>query len=338
MDIEQAFDELQREVNVPEGADAKARERRDLFRNAFASVAEVTDVIPSGSLARGSQIDPIHDVDLVMVFDADEHPEWGQPGDSAEDALNHTQSLIKEHLGTGDGSFAREVRLATTRNHSVKCWLDDPEKDGAFTVDVMPALRHSDGHLVVPEKLSKDWIETDPELLIRLVREKHTEQFRFVSLVRILKRWNKDTKAGMKSLVVELLALEHLEQGERPEALYRFFSAAAERIDRRTVDDPAGLCGVVDPDMDVALAKEKLDEAASEAWFAVIAQGDGKTDNALCRWRNVFGDIFPEPECGCASIEAEPDDVAGGLVIITGAGAGAAVIDEPRPIVDAPQG
>jgi predicted nucleotidyltransferase len=337
MNLTEAFDELQREVNVPEGADTKARERRDLFRDAFASVDDVVEVIPSGSLARGSQIDPIHDVDLVMVFDPAEHPDWGDPGDSAEQALEYTREIIKERLGTNGGTFAEEVRLATPRNHSVKCWLDDPEKDGAFTVDVMPALRHPDGHLRVPEKLSKDWIETDPELLIRLVREKHTEQFRFVSLVRVLKRWNKDKKAGMKSLVVELLALDHMEQGERPEALYRFFSAAAERIDRQAVEDPAGLCGEVDPDMDTALAKETLDGAASEAWHAVIAQGDGKTDIAACRWRNVFGDIFPEPEGGCAL--DENDESSGLFTIITGAGTAAPKVkDEPRPIIDAPQG
>ncbi len=333
MDINAAFDTLQTEVDVHDRADKKARARRDLFRKALGPEADVLEVFPSGSLARGSQISPIHDVDLVAVYDPEAHPDWGQDGDSAADALAYTHEQIRSLLGT-DGSYAAgEVRLIHDKNHSVKCFLDDPDEvELAFTVDVVPALRHN-GHLLIPEARNAKWVESDPEHLIELVRNRHADWNRFVPLVRALKRWNKDKGAGMKSLAIEVLALDFLPEETRPKALSRFFNAAASRI-QEPICDPAGLCGEIDPNMDRELAYEKLDAAASAAYQAVNAQDLGDTDKAACLWRDVFGDIFPEPECGCST----GTDTGTGTGLLIGIGGSTGVVDKPRPVVDAPQG
>lgn len=105
----------------------EARQRRNIFCDAFGELPEVSETIPSGSLARGTQRDPIHDVDLIMVFHASEHPDWDNGSGSAEAALEHARGLITQQLGVSDGSFARKVRRAHLRNHVVKCFLDDPD-------------------------------------------------------------------------------------------------------------------------------------------------------------------------------------------------------------------
>ncbi len=69
-----AFDTHQVVVNADPDSVHEARHRRNVFCDAFGTLSEVSETIPSGSLARGTQRDPIHDVDLIMVFDADEHP------------------------------------------------------------------------------------------------------------------------------------------------------------------------------------------------------------------------------------------------------------------------
>jgi len=329
MDINIAFDGLQREVNVDRGADVKARERRDIFRSAFTPEPDVARVFPSGSLARGSQIAPIHDVDMVIVFDAAEHPTWGSPGDSAEEALSEVRERVHELLGQSNGTCAQEVRRADVKNHSLKCFLDDPGQENAFTVDVVPALAYN-SHLLIPQARNKQWVESDPEHLIGRVLGRHAEWPRFVPLVRALKRWNKDSGAGMKSLTVEVLALTHLQEDTRAKALQQFFTAAHAHIYEPIVD-PAGLCGFIDRNMDVELAKAKLDKAASDAWYAVEAQGSGDTDEAACHWRGVFGDIFPEPEHGC------PKRKDNGKLGTFAIGAGTATVT-PRRVIDAPQG
>jgi hypothetical protein len=327
MDINAAFNDLQREVNAPQAAVDKAKKRRNLFCDAFAGDEDVTETLASGSLARGSQKNPIHDVDVIIGYDEAEHPDWGQPGSSAEDALRHVQDRVKELLGESDGTFAKEVRRTEVRNHSVKCWLDDPSVKGAFTVDVTPALRRGDELLLIPERKSSAWIETAPEYLIRVVAERHASWNRFVGLVRILKRWASDQPTEMKSLLLEVMALDHLPEEERPRALARFFTAASSAV-RLPVEDPAHVCGEIQPDLDRTAAAQDFERAAEAAWRAVEAEARGDTDHAACLWRTVFGEIFPEPPGGCGN----------GAAAAAGAAAVTTIARPRRPVRDAPQG
>ena len=340
MDLNDAFDTLQEAADADPEQVREARRRRDLFDTAFTPQDDVDEVVASGSLARSTQREPINDVDVIIVFAAKDHPDWGEPGDSSGDALDYLQGKVKALLGTNGGSVAEEVRLARPRNHSVKCWLDDPDRDDAFTVDAMPALRQVGGELLVPEKNSRDWIRTDPEHLIGEVRKRQQAWDLFRPLVRALKFWNDLKGKPMKSLTVEVLALHNLpvETG-RPRALQRFFQAAVNAIDR-PIKDPADLCGEIEPNLDRDAARKLLDDAASDAWKAINAQDAGDTDRAACLWRKIFGDEFPEPDAGCAD---DTDDGAGGLFNIgagvgAGAGAGQIGVDRPRPVTDAPQG
>lgn len=329
MDVESAFDEFQSAVNADPVQLEEARRRRDLFKKAFGAESDVERTFPSGSLARGTMLEPIHDVDLVVVYRSADHPDWGSPGTSAGAALDYVSGRVNALLGATSGTVAKEVRLASPRNHAVKCFLDDPEADDPFTVDVTPALEQEDGTLLIPEKSSSDWVAADPEDLIERIAVRHARWNRFVPVVRLLKHWNREVaKAGMKSLVVEVLAYNCIpdiydtDDGEhRPDALSRFFTAAALAVDQ-PVCDPAGLCGEIQPDLDVGLAKQKLQEAADGAYLALAAERRGDVDAAICQWRKVFGDKFPEPPGGCGRS--------------TGGKPAATVL--PRLIRDTPQG
>ena len=339
MDLNAAFDELQKAADADPGQVAQARRRRDLFRDAFDGEGEVVEVVASGSLARSTQREPINDVDVIIIFDAGEHPDWGEPGESAEDALKYTGSRVNTLLGATGGTFAKEVRLARPGNHAVKCFLDDPDDPDAFTVDAMPALRLPDGVLLVPEKSSKDWIRTDPEYLIQQVADQQQECELFRPLVRVLKLWKDVQDTGLKSLTVEVLALSHLPvESGRPQALYRFFNAIETSIENPIVD-PADECGEVQPDLDVQEAKKAISAAAKASWSAVSAQDQGDTDRAACLWRSVFGDAFPEPEGGCPDSGASDNEESafGPFGIGTGIATGIGISD-PRPVTDAPQG
>ncbi len=325
MSVESGFDDLQQDVDADVDAVHEARRRRDVFRTALGGLDEVKEVIPSGSLARGTHKDPIHDVDLIVVFRDDAHPEWhsgDESDDTADEALEHTRGRIKELIGS-NGTDGEEVRHTLLRNHSVKCFLDDPGDPDAFTVDVTPGLRRSAGGLWIPESLSQKWVPSDPEYLMRLVADRHADWPLFAKLVRVLKRWNSDHGDLMKSLVVELLALHHLDGTDRPHALSQFFTAAAAAV-QEPICDPADLCGEVQPDLDCDSVQEKLLEAAELAWHAIDLAGRGKGAQAMCKWQEIFGDIYPEPPGGCGSRGA-------------GVATGGAVVAK-RPIRDLAQG
>lgn len=315
--VDSGFDNLQTNVNVPPGPLGEARRRRDLFKTHLGQESDVTEVRPSGSLARGTHKDPVNDVDVVVVFDESEHPDWNQPGESAEEALEHVRTAVKARLGPDGTGDVRHTRL---RNHSVKCFLDDPDDPDAFTVDVAPALVRTAGGLWIPEQVNKRWIPSDPQFLIDVVAKRHADWNDFARLVRVLKRWNTDHGKHMKSLTVEVLALDHLPVESRQRALASFFAAAQDAV-WYPIEDPAGLCGPIQPDLDQAAASEALTKAADLAARAVEAEANNETRQAQCLWNKVFGEIYPEPYGGC------------------GTGTSAMIAPVPkRRVVDSPQG
>lgn len=318
-----SFDTFQTTVNADPSQLAKARERRDTVLDAMKSHDDVdgTDSFVSGSLARGTQRGQINDVDLVIVYKADEHPDWGEPGDSAEDALEHARGQVKDALGT-NGELGEEIRHTLIRNHAIKCFLDDPDDPEAFTVDIVPALRKGSGRLLIPEQLSSRWIESDPQYLINEVARRHEEWNEFAKLVRLLKHWNDHSDSEMKSLTIEVLALKHLPATEsRQKSIQRFFTAAEANI-LHGVSDPASVCGDIQPDLDLASTRRVLASAATVAWDAYTFGVDGEDVAAVCKWRELFGPDFPEPPDGC-------DDSGGSGVV---------GFVPPRRVRDTPQG
>ena len=331
MDINKAFDELQRVADADPEQVIEARRRRDLFDEAFDGEEDVLEVIPSGSLARSTQRDPINDVDLIMVFDHALQPTWGIAGESAAEALSETGTRVNALLGVTNGTFAQEVRLARPGNHAVKCFLDDPEAESPFTVDVMPALRQPDGTLLVPEKANDRWIRTDPELLISRVATRQSDWSLFRPLVRVLKLWKDVQDTGLKSLTVEVLALTNLpDESNRPRALQRFFTAAEQAIEL-PIEDPAGLCGPTQSELDRDRARAAITAAAKASWEAVVAQDEGETDRAACLWWSIVGDAFSQPPGGCPAAKKKTPAVVGAAAVGVGS-------VRPRPIRDAPQG
>jgi hypothetical protein len=297
-----AFDQFQTLVNADPSHVKDARTRRDVFCGAFRTLPDCTEQLPSGSLARGTQRDPIHDVDLIMVFDAEQHLDWDTGAGSAEVALEYVRGQVTDLLGVTRGSHARKVRHTLLRNHVVKCFLDDPDDPDAFAVEVMPALRVAGG-LRVPERKHNRWATVNPEYLMAAVAVRHAEWNKFAPMVRVIKAWKDHFGLDMKSLVAEILVLERLpspgafEELTRQVALQRFFTAAAAAV-MNGVHDPAGLCGEIQPNLDRAAVRARLLESADLAARAVAAEGRGDHVHALRLWRAVFGPDFPLPTTG----------------------------------------
>lgn len=315
MTVLDSFDSLQREIDADVEIVRLARERRDTFKMALAAASDVEIAWGSGSLARSTQLQPVHDVDLVVEFDADEHPDWGQDGDSAEEAIERCRDLVHELLSIENGTYAQLVRQVNTaeRNRAAKCFIDPPDADNAFTVDVMPALRRAD-KILIPFKSERRWTLADPEYLIDQVAERQRDWAQFRPLVRILKYWARQHTADagrVKSLVMEVLALDCLHEGNRPEALKNFFVEAS--LHSLRIEDPAGLSGVIQPDLDIAGLRRALEDSALAASAAMQAVANNDQSGASKHWQDVFGDAFPvvlppagEPDPGARPIRDSP--------------------------------
>ncbi|RBO79926.1 nucleotidyltransferase [Nocardia puris] len=321
MSVATAFAAFQQTVNADIKHVREARDRRDLFKKAFLPEPDILEVIPSGSLARGTHKDPIHDVDVILIFDPAEHPSWGVPGQSAADCLDYTRTRVNELLGATNGTVATAVRLARWRNHAVKCFLDDHEDPDAFTVDAMPAFRR-DGMLYVPEATSKKWIYCHPEYLIAETAARHAKWNKFAGTVRMLKKWAADQDIKIKSLVMEVLALHHLPlKSTQSAAVKQFFVTASYFIDGgNEVTDPANICGPIQSDLDYSEFAARLADARDNAVAAAQSQGNNDAHSAILHWGAVFGSDFPAPTAS------------------DGSPLPAAVPAGPRPVKDTPQG
>ncbi len=221
------------------------------------------------------------------------------------------------------------MRLIKPRNHSVKCFLDDPEDDAPFTVDAMPALRQDDGTLLIPEARNRKWVLTNPRLLIDEALAAHAEGRIYAPMVRVLKRWAKTrTGVDVRSLYVEMLAYECLPKtGSRQDALAGFFTAASVRVND-PVCDPAGLCGEIQPDLDVPALRATLEDAAGLADSAQWHESMQQDNVAVAKWGEILGPDFPQADSGGGG--GGGSGAGGGLA---GVGGGGAALDLPERVV-----
>ena len=216
---------------------------------------------------------------------------------SSEEALGRIHDEVKARLGIGAGTDDKLVRRADVRNRAVKCFIDPPDQEHAFTVDVMAALRQAPGTLLIPSTRDQDWSTAHPEYLIEQARQHHQDWSYFRPMVRVLKDWRLDIspQTKIKSLVMEVLALQCLPRsGTRPEALRQFFTAAAVQVNLG-VRDPAGYCGEIQPDLDTAALRDALLDAADLADLACDQAAHNDSDSAQRTWQELFGPDFPAP-------------------------------------------
>jgi hypothetical protein len=136
---------------------------------------------------------------------------------------------------------------------------------------------------------------------------------------------------------MEVLALRCLPDGDRPEALARFFTAAASDV-MYGVHDPAGYCGEIQPSLDRAKVRESMLTAADLANQALDVASADDLDRAVCLWRQVFGPEFPEPPSGCAGPGEKASRSLGAALFGATAASTASAPARPRRIRDFPQG
>lgn len=292
-----------------------AKWRRDVFIRKLKRLPDVVDVIPSGSLTRGTQTGTIRDVDLIVVFDSAQHPDYGIAGESgeaaesAQAAITHLENGLLEQLHPWRGATGGLLRETEQRRHVVKYQGDwaGPFREiipSAPPVDVMPAVRKG-SHLLIPER-GTGWIDVDPELLIRQVEQRQREWKYFKEVVGMVKAWARLNHLKMKNLAIEVMVLKYcprpgfFETLSVGEAVARLFEAAAKaRI--TSLKDPAGRCGEIDPHINFGKLCSALDRAAVLSRLAMDAEHLWKNRHHAVEdvihpdvfWRELFGKKYP---------------------------------------------
>lgn len=311
MESDEGFQSFSQAIKSDPIAVLLAKWRRDSFAEKLKQLPDVIDVIPSGSLARGTQIGPVHDVDLIVVYDKSKHPDYGKEKkseaaiQSAEDSITHTKNKLLEQLHPWigktlpDNETELHSHVVTYRGDFAGIYAE--VIPSAPPVDVMPAVREG-SHLLIPER-GTGWIDVDPEKLIRQVEQRQREWKYFTEVVGMVKHWAKINELHMKNLAVEVMVLKYcprpgfFETLSCGEAVARFFKAAA-HAHMTSLKDPAGRCGEIDPSLNFSRLQGALKRAAGLSRKAMDAEHALKNHAGVQAhpddfWRDLFGSKYP---------------------------------------------
>jgi len=289
--VTEAFRKFRSRLELTQKEQDDASRRQQEIRDVMDKSFKIADDFLTGSYKRWTKTKPLKDVDIFCVFHDDARPTY-RDGKHPSVILGDTEKALVDEYG--QESVGRLRRSVTVR------FAVASDEERIMSFDVVPAFTKA-SHYEIPDTAStKGWTETNP----KVHAEKATaanDAFggEWKGMVRMAKRWNETKDKPVKpSFLLEVMALEILRPpfgGDYPYEFLAFFATAAERIEENW-PDPAGLGPPVSDSMnaaDQATAKRLLTKAHYAVREAIELSRSGRNGDALGKYRDLFGDLFP---------------------------------------------
>lgn len=258
------------------------------------------DSFLAGSYARDTSIDPIKDVDVVIVTTYTEK-------DDPLSVLRELRKTLKKHYDKTDDETANQRR-------SVRVELVDE----GFTMDIIPAIapNGSDKPIKIPDRPLKKWIDTNPRGHVTLSEDRNGKsgeiggQHIYKPMVKLLRWWKHHQlpkQHNPKGFLVELLAYQcaPLKAAHWAESIKLTMDAIAAKYGSfRGNEKPPEFD---DPAMPGQKVKTKLAGAEFTAFLAKLDEGRALLDRAIKAedqdataklYCELFVTGFPCPESG----------------------------------------
>jgi len=251
-----------------------------------------------GSLARGTAIHPISDIDVLVLFQ-------GSP--TVEDpklAYGILESALKRvYKGrVVDKAILRRTprRERFFSSFGASVIVDLPQG----WLEVLPALHSENGHVVVPDRYLRRWIPTNHEAHAEYTEKRDgSTSGLYRSLVKAVKWWQYYSSPRQKFLngfVLECLVAMHMNAGS--DSLLTSFDALLIKINQRH-NTYARLRRVPELDVPAGYKITSITRAGHKRFMKLvvdtlrITQQALKADNieqTLSLWRQAFGSEFPQ--------------------------------------------
>ena len=245
---------------------------------------------PNGTAVAPEDYTGEYDVDLVCDVIAS--------GGSAAGALDDIEQRLAAH-----GTYQKLLRGEQSRKKPCVRLFYAADESGAFHVDVVPARRCDCGNPYAPleaPRRASGWHDTAPQQYTQWCT---TQGLRFARTVKRLMRWrdyNQSARKSIKSIVLQVLAAEHL-GGQASdaaalvatlEAIQRVLAAHPDKAPR--IENPVLPTENLAARWDDSSYKDFVKHLANAVDLAqrALAESDDKASHEL--WRELLGKDFPE--------------------------------------------
>ena len=285
----------------------RLREKLDTYLSEHPDFA-LKKMLLSGSLAKGTALRSLNDIDLACYISGADTPE-----DVAE-----LLEYLAERLRTAFPNFSPDQVEPQTYSVTVSF------RGTGLDVDVVPILYDGDpqwyGRLVSQDDGS--YLETSIPLHLEFIRNRKKERDQhFAQVIRLVKFWaggvkDEQPRFRFKSFMIEMILSHLCDQGldfaDYPEALQHFFTYVARSDMREKIaftdyypssavgqfSDPVQIIDPVNEENNVAALytndeADAIVDAALDAGDAIDAALAAPTKQETIRyWRKVFGPSF----------------------------------------------
>jgi hypothetical protein len=285
LSISEIFEEARARIAVDDAVLKEARIRRDRIRDIVEEEFATLRTFPSGSLAHGTQNDPLNDADAGVVLDRRVYEGLGPDGEGPSAIVEKVRSVLREVLREDYPN----VRFFTGGRRAIRINFMESLQPGAdnFTADLIVAVRRDEGGIWIPDLDNDEWDPSHPERHVELViaRSKATDSH-FARILRLAKHANAHHGRTVFSFNIMALGLESItEKVSLPEGLALLLRHAADSLDKGLTEDPAGISGTIG--VNVSRRKDaarRFKEMAQLAEEALELDAHGQTAQAQGNW------------------------------------------------------
>lgn len=280
-----SFDLFFKNINLPGDHHATASARRARVVSLLEKEFEILDSFATGSISNHTAVTGHADLDLMVVLHWGKHIKNNKPSE----VLGAVQSHLSE-FRTG----RRNGQAVTLYYES---WPD---------VDIVPVSRmdNADGsvnYYSVPDMNDEKWLVSRPRKHSKaLTNGNGSFGDEFKKIIKMMKWWNHQHSALMKSYHIEVLALKIFSGkvfSEFAWDIYTFFDEASTLTESLLFDDEGN---TVDEYLYLKWAKREeilkrlrtAKDKARDAWYATY-NGIEEHEKAIGIWRQLFGEEFP---------------------------------------------
>jgi len=290
MTPEEYFSQFASSLNIGDATRAKISERHTKLREQLREKLTVEDDFLTGSYPRNTIIrskrNDKFDVDFFLAFSMEEYGEYELP-----DLLETVRSALDE-IKKDDPDI---VELVDQRRSIAVRYEDN------FQIDVVPAIQIEKDRLYkIFDRRTQNPVKSNPKLHSQILTDANEQSSsgsvkRLVPTIKMLKSWKRDKCEHLKSLHVELLAVDLIGKSEIPSfssGLYEFFTGVGDQLAEAGMVDPANPENIIDAYLDEEGSRQEvlnlISSDASTAKKAKSLEDDGELDEAVSEWKKIF--------------------------------------------------